>query len=125
VELLGGKPTPGIGFGIGIDRTVLAAAEQGAAPPAEDPLVAVVGADPEALAQRLEVASALRAAGLRVRADSSSRKLGKQLESGAKIGARFAVIVDPTLPTGSVILRDLSASEQRELPLGEVAAAIG
>jgi histidyl-tRNA synthetase len=124
VELLGGKPTPGIGFGIGIDRTVLAASEQGAAPPAEDPLVAVVGADPEALAQRLEVASALRAAGLRVRADSSSRKLGKQLESGAKIGARYAVIVDPTLPTGSVILRDLSASEQRELPLGEVAAAI-
>jgi histidyl-tRNA synthetase len=125
VELLGGQPTPGIGFGIGIDRTVLAAAEQGAAPPAQDPLVAVVGADPEAFAPRLEVASALRAAGLRVRADGSSRKLGKQLESAAKFGARYAVIVDPTLPTGSVILRDLSASEQRELPLGEVAVAIG
>jgi histidyl-tRNA synthetase len=124
-ELLGGQPTPGIGFGIGIDRTVLAAAEQGAALPPQDPLVAVIGADPEALAQRLEVASALRAAGLRVRADGSSRKLGKQLESAAKLGARYAVIVDPTLPTGSVVLRDLSASEQRELPLGDVAAAVG
>jgi histidyl-tRNA synthetase len=124
-ELLGGQPTPGIGFGIGIDRTVLAAAEQGVAPPEEGPLVAVIGADPEALAQRLEVASALRAAGLRVRADGSARKLGRQLESAAKVGARYAVIVDPTLPTGSVVLRDLSASEQRELPLGDVAAAVG
>jgi histidyl-tRNA synthetase len=124
-ELLGGQPTPGIGFGIGIDRTVQAVAERGAATAPQDPLVAVVGADPEALAQRLEVASALRAAGLRVRADGSSRKLGRQLESAAKVGARYAVIVDLTLPTGSVIVRDLSASEQRELPLGEVPAAIG
>jgi histidyl-tRNA synthetase len=123
-ELLGGQPTPGIGFGIGIDRTVMAAAEQGVAPPPEDPLLTVVGADPGALAQRLEVAGALRAAGLRVRADGSSRKLGKQLESAAKVGSRYAVIVDPTLPTGSVILRDLSASEQRELPLGDVAAGV-
>jgi histidyl-tRNA synthetase len=124
-ELLGGQQTPGIGFGIGIDRTVLVAAEQGVAPPPQDPLVAVVGADSEELAQRLAVASALRAAGLRVRADGSSRKLGKQLESAAKFGARYAVIVDPTLPAGSVVLRDLSASEQRELPLGDVAAAVG
>ena len=125
VELLGGQPTPGIGFGIGIDRTVLAATEQGAAPPAADPLIAVVGADPDAVAQRLEVAGALRAAGLRVRADGSSRKLGKQLESAAKVGARYAVLVDPQLSGGTVILRDLDAGEQREVPLSEVAAAIG
>jgi len=124
VELLGGQPTPGIGFGIGIDRTVLAATEQGAAPPAADPLIAVVGADPDAVAQRLEVAGALRAAGLRVRADGSSRKLGKQLESAAKVGARYAVLVDPQLSGGTVILRDLDAGEQREVPLSEVAAAI-
>jgi histidyl-tRNA synthetase len=123
-ELLGGQPTPGIGFGIGIDRTVLAAAEQGAVPPDQGPLVAVIGADPDTLAQRLEVATALRAAGLRVRADGSARKLGKQLEAAARFGARYAVIVDPTLPTASVILRDLSASEQRELPLGDVAEAV-
>jgi len=124
VELLGGPLTPGIGFGMGIDRTVMAVAEQGAVPPAEDPLVAVVGADPEVLAQRLAVAGTLRAAGLRVRADGSSRKLGKQLESAAKVGARYAVLVDPALPTGRVILRDLEASEQREILLDEVPAAI-
>jgi histidyl-tRNA synthetase len=122
-ELLGGPPTPGIGFGIGIDRTVLAAAEQAIVPPAGTPLVAVVGADPDALAPRLGVANILRQAGLRVRVDGSSRKLGKQLESAAKLGAQYAVVVGAD--TERVILRDLAASEQREIPLTEVAAAIG
>jgi histidyl-tRNA synthetase len=124
-ELLGGPATPGIGFGIGIDRTVLAATEQGIAAPAETPLVAVVGADPDALAPRLAAASSLREAGLRVRVDGSARKLGRQLESAAKLGARYAVLLDPQLPAGRVILRDLDAGEQREIPLVDVAAAIG
>jgi histidyl-tRNA synthetase len=124
VELLGGPPTPGIGFGIGIDRTVLAAAEQAVAALAETPLIAVVGTDPDALAPRLAAAATLRQAGLRVRADGSARKLGKQLESAAKLGARYAVLVDPQLSAGTVILRDLDAGEQRELQLGDVAAAV-
>jgi histidyl-tRNA synthetase len=124
VELLGGPSTPGIGFGIGIDRTVLAAAEQGGAAPAGMPLIAVVGVDPDALAPRLGAAATLRQAGLRVRADGSTRKLGKQLESASKLGARYAVLVDPQLSAKTVILRDLDAGEQRELPLGDVAAAV-
>jgi histidyl-tRNA synthetase len=124
VEILGGPSTPGIGMGLGIDRTVLAAVEQGTKGPGEDPLLAVVGADPDALVPRLRTANALRAAGLRARADGSGRKLGKQLESAAKLGARYAVIVDPALAAGNVILRDLAASEQRELGLSEVAAAV-
>ncbi len=124
-ELLGGQPMPGIGFGIGIDRTVLAAAELGVEGPAEAPLLVVVSADPNALEPRLRVAAALRSAGLRVRADGSTRKLGKQLESAAKLGARWAVIVGEEMGRGSVVLRDLDAHEQRELPLGEVATATG
>ena len=123
-ELLGGRPTPGIGFGIGIDRTALAAREQGVADPQPPPLVVVVSADHDAFEPRLRVAGTLREAGLRVRVDGSTRKLGKQLESAAKVGGRWAVIVGKELEQGSVILRDLSAGEQRELPLDGVAAAI-
>ena len=125
VELLGGPPTPGIGFGIGIDRTVLAAAEQGGEEAVIAPMVAVVSSDPEVLEPRLRVAGILRDAGLRVRPDGSSRKLGKQLESAAKLGARWAVIIGPELGAGKVILRDLQASDQREIGLSEVVAAIG
>jgi histidyl-tRNA synthetase len=122
-ELLGGRPTPGIGFGLGIDRAVLAAQEMGVA--AESPqTVAVVSADPDALEPRLRVAGVLREAGLRVRPDGSARKLGRQLESAAKVGARWAVIVGEELGRGEVVLRDMSSGEQRDLPLTEVAAAI-
>jgi histidyl-tRNA synthetase len=122
-ELLGGRPTPGIGFGLGIDRVLLAAEEQGMAAPAEAPLVAVVSADPVAFGERLRVASVLREAGLRVRPDGSSRKLGRQLESAAKAGAGWAVIVGEAAD-GQVILRDLRAGEQSEVPLESVAAEV-
>ena len=121
VELLGGRPTPGIGFGIGLDRTVLAMAEQGVALPAPEPLVAVIGLDDD-LAARLRVAAELRDRGLAVRPDGSIRKLGRQLESAAKAGARWTVIVGD--PQG-LALKDLASGEQRDgLSVGEVAAAV-
>jgi histidyl-tRNA synthetase len=123
-ELLGGRPTPGIGFGLGIDRVVLAAEEQGIAHKSR-PMVAIVSGDPEGLEPRLRVAGTLREAGLRVRPDGSSRKLGRQLEAASKVGARWAVIVGEELERGSVVLRDLSRGEQRELPLADVPGAIG
>ncbi|MEP6469777.1 MAG: histidine--tRNA ligase [Chloroflexota bacterium] len=123
-EVLGGRPTPGIGFGLGIDRVVIAADEQGVVVEAPT-LVAVVSADPDALEARLRVAGMLRDAGLRVRPDGSTRKLGRQLEAAAKVGARWAVIVGAELEQGNVVLRDLSSGEQRTLPLADVAGAIG
>jgi histidyl-tRNA synthetase len=123
-ELLGGRPTPGIGFGIGIARTTLAAREQGVAEPAAAPLVVIVSADPEGFEPRLRVAASLREAALRVRVDGTSRRLGKQLESAAKVGAGWAVIVGDELGRGNVILRDLAAGEQHELLLTDVPAAI-
>ena len=84
-----------------------------------------MSADPDALEPRLRVAGELRGAGLRVRADGSSRKLGRQLESAAKVGAAWAVIVGEELERGNVVLRDLSGGDQREIALGDAAAAIG
>jgi histidyl-tRNA synthetase len=67
------------------------------------------------------VAGALREAGIRVRPDGSERKLGRQLESAAKVGARWAVIVGEELTRGAVVLRDLADGTQREVRLDEVA----
>lgn len=125
VELLGGRPTPGIGFGIGLDRTALALAEQGVEIPREGMLVAVVGTAPDDHADRLRVAARLRGEGLAVRTDGSDRKLGKQLESAAKAGARWAVIVGEELARDAVVLRDLASGEQRETAVDQVASAIG
>ena len=123
-ELLGGRATPGIGFGIGLDRTVLALEAQGVAVPAAPPLVAVLGTGDDH-ADRLRVAGELRAAGLSVRADTSDRKLGKQLETAAKVGARWAVIVGEELADGRVGLKNLEVGEQETVAVDQIAEKIG
>jgi histidyl-tRNA synthetase len=122
VELLGGKPTPGIGFGLGLDRVALVLAEQGhASAPADGPLAVVAGADPDDTVGRLRVATELRASGLRVRADLGRRKLGRQLEAAGKDGAHFAVILGDELADGHVQLRDLLAGTQRVVGVEDLA----
>ena len=122
VELLGGRPTPGIGFGLGLDRVALVLGEQGSAEHAEPgPLAVVVGADPEDTVSRLRIATDLRAARLRVRADLARRKLGRQLEAAGKDGAHFAVIIGDELAAGQVQVRDLLAGTQRTVAVGDLA----
>jgi histidyl-tRNA synthetase len=128
VELLGGRPTPGIGFGIGIDRLILALADTGVAGATLDdpgPVAVVVGADPEATAARLRVATDLRAAGIAARADLAHRKLGKQLEAAVRDRAHFAVIVGDELASGEVALRDLAAGTQKLVPVANLAREVG
>ena len=121
VELLGGKPTPGIGFGLGLDRILLALAAQGATAAVESPLVAVVvGADPAATLERLRVATLLRAAGIPARAELGQRKLGKQIESAAREQAHFAVLLGDELGDGQVQLRDLQAGTQKLVGLDDL-----
>jgi histidyl-tRNA synthetase len=122
VELLGGRPTPGIGFGIGLDRVVLALLAAGVAPtPVRGPLAVIVGTEPTATAERLALATELRAAGLAVRAELGPRKLGRQLEAAAREGAHFAVILGDEQHDGQVQLRDLPAASQRTVALADLA----
>jgi histidyl-tRNA synthetase len=126
VELLGGRPTPAIGFGIGLDRLILALAEAGEREAAEvAPAAVVVGADPDDTATRLRIATDLRSAGLAARAELSHRKLGKQLEAAARDGAHFAVIVGDELADGDVGLKDLPAGTQKLVPVVDLAREIG
>jgi histidyl-tRNA synthetase len=122
VELLGGKPTPGIGFGLGLDRVLLALeAAKVAAPEEGTPLAVVVGSDPADTLTRLRIATSLRDAGLAARAELGERKLGKQLEAAARDGAHFAVIIGDELSGGHVQLRDLEAGTQRAVPVANLA----
>ncbi len=121
VELLGGKPTPGIGFALGLDRVVLALAEEGKGKVSVDgPVTVVVGANAGDTATRLKIATQLREAGLAARADLAIRNLGRQLEGAARDGARFAVIVGDELDGGHVQLKDLETGTQRLVPLAEL-----
>jgi histidyl-tRNA synthetase len=127
VELLGGRPTPGIGFGIGLDRLLLVLGEQaqGSSGGAEvGPTVVVVGADPDDTASRLRIATLMRDAGIAARAELGRRRLGKQLESASKEHAHFAVIVGDELASGEVQLRDLPAGTQKVVALDDLAREV-
>jgi len=125
IELLGGKPTPGIGFALGLDRVVLALASAGAKKPADAaPVAVVVGADPADTLGRLRIATELRDAGLPVRADLAVRKLGRQLEAAVREGAQFAVILGDELASGEVQLRDLDGGSQKPVPLADLPALL-
>jgi histidyl-tRNA synthetase len=126
VELLGGRPTPAIGFGLGLDRVLLALQSgEAAAVPESAPMAVVVGADPAATAERLRIATLLRAAGLVARAELGQRKLGKQLEAAARDRAHFAVIVGDELVDGQVQVRDLEAGTQKLVGVVDLPREIG
>ncbi|HEY4754351.1 MAG TPA: His/Gly/Thr/Pro-type tRNA ligase C-terminal domain-containing protein, partial [Candidatus Limnocylindrales bacterium] len=109
----------------GLDRVALVLAEQGHVVPADTaPVAVVVSADPDDTVARLRVATQLRAARLRVRADLGRRKLGRQLEAAGKDGAHFAVILGDELEAGQVQVRDLQAATQRTVNLDDLAREI-
>jgi len=121
VELLGGQPTPGIGWALGLDRVVHALQDTAVDVAREVRVVAVVvGAEVGATAERLRLATEIRAAGLPARADLSQRKLGKQLEAAARDGAHFAAIIGEELAGGQIQLRDLPAGTQRSVAVGDL-----
>ena len=124
VEMLGGAPVAGIGFGIGIDRMALAV--QAARPVSSlRPDATIIALGDPALAEASRLAKSLRAENVAVELFSPGRKMKALLARASKIGARFAVIIgDDEIARSVVQLRDLKQSTQRELPIGEAARAI-
>ncbi|HJU46721.1 MAG TPA: histidine--tRNA ligase [Gaiellaceae bacterium] len=93
VEEIGGPPTPGVGFGAGIERLVLALEEAGVTvePPGLDVFVArEPDGDPAAVRALL---ARLRDAGLAADRDYAGRSLRGQLTQAGRLGARTTVIV--------------------------------
>ena len=126
VELLGGPPAPGIGFGAGIERIALAlsAAEGGDAPAELDCYLMVP--DAELRPAMLPVIERLRAAGLRCESDlRGGRGLKAMMRHAASLGARRAVIVGPREhERGVATVRDMDSGEQTEVPLGDLVEAL-
>jgi histidyl-tRNA synthetase len=91
VEEIGGPPTPGIGFGAGIERALLALEQEGvtAAPAPIDVFFALDGGPRERI---LGVMAELRRAGLACDADYAGRSLKGQLTQAGRTGARTVVV---------------------------------
>jgi histidyl-tRNA synthetase len=91
-EQLGGKPTPGCGFGIGVERTVLLL-EQREAGPRDVPDAYLVHQGAAAGRYAFQVAEELRDLGCAVVFDCSSSSFKSQMKKADASGARYAVII--------------------------------
>ncbi|HUK25091.1 MAG TPA: histidine--tRNA ligase [Terriglobales bacterium] len=123
-ESLGGPPAPGIGFAIGEDRLVLALQESaGAVQSKPDVYIAPLGHGMDAHAAQL--ARALRHHDIVVELGDENFRMKKSLETGSKLGARFALIVgENEIRSGLFALKNLETGEQISVPRAELAAKI-
>ncbi|TDE38128.1 histidine--tRNA ligase [Actinomadura sp. 6K520] len=123
-EDIGGPPLPGIGFGLGLDRTVLALEAE--APEAGD---AVVAARPrceafgvalgEAAERRMfALVDELRRAGIAADMAFGGKKLKGAMKDADRSGARYAVILgERDIADGVAQVKDLAEGEQTAVPL--------
>jgi histidyl-tRNA synthetase len=124
VASLGGPSIPAIGFGLGIERALLAIAE-----PAEnfEPAVSVFFApmDPAALAYALPIAHRLRTVGIRVEIEHRTASLKAQLKRADKLRARLAVIVGGNeVASGKLTVKDLAQGTQSEIPADDLESKV-
>ena len=121
-EALGGPPAPGIGWALGLDRTVLALEQAGRLP--ADPWrldALVLPLVPAAIVPAQGLVRDLRRAGLVADLPYADRTLNGHMKAAAKAGARTVVILgEQELAAGQAAVRDMTARDQRPVPLDQV-----
>jgi histidyl-tRNA synthetase len=121
-EAIGGPPLPGIGFGLGLDRTVIALSREGAEP-ATPPRCAVYGValGEEAARAVFGLVGRLREAGVAADMSFGGKGLKGAMKGADRSGARYALILgERDLAAQVVQLKDLTTAEQTEVPLAQV-----
>ncbi|MFN3689306.1 MAG: His/Gly/Thr/Pro-type tRNA ligase C-terminal domain-containing protein, partial [Fimbriimonadales bacterium] len=114
VEELGGPPTPALGVGIGVERTLLVLQALNAPTPAPQSLDAFVVAFGDAARPvALQIAQQLRRAAIATDLDLEGRSPKAQMRLANRSGARFAVLLgESELAQGTATVKDLQNHEQ-------------
>jgi histidyl-tRNA synthetase len=126
VATLGGRPTPGVGFGCGIERLLIALEAQNAELPVDRrPLVWLVSQNDAARDFNWSLLQELRAAGIRADMDPSGRSVKSQFKLADREKAAWCVVVgDQELASGSVMLKNLKTTEQSPVKREELLAKL-
>jgi len=118
VEKLGGKPTPGIGFAAGIERLLLASSSDNKL---RNIQIYIVGIGNDVRSTMIKLAEELRSNDIRTSFDYLRRSMKAQMREANKLGAQYAIIIgEDELKDKSVIIKDLSTSNQEKITLNSV-----
>ena len=113
-EHLGGPPTPGLGYAIGLERLIMLMEACEAEFKPDKPCYIYIGSmgEKENL-KALELVSALRKRGIYAECDSMSRSVKAQMKYADKIGARFSCILgEAELGSGEIAVRNMQTGEE-------------
>lgn len=122
----GGPPTPGLGFALGFERTLLAMEAAGVSVPAPARAdVYVARVDDSVCESVFTMTAALRDAGVVAELDHQARSLKSQFKQADRLAARLVVIVGPDeLAAGEVTLRDMTSKDESRVAIGELVNAV-
>jgi histidyl-tRNA synthetase len=128
IELIGGKPAPAVGWGMGIERVLDLVEQCGVKPPLPVPDVYVIVPDAHALALATLTAESLREAGMSVQLNAGGGSMKSQFKRADASGARHALIFGADeLAQGMVAVKPLRdpAGQQQLRALADVAVWSG
>jgi histidyl-tRNA synthetase len=145
-EMLGGPPTPGIGFGSGLERLMLVLTAATPSPDLErgtgnevrvgapspstgrgegGGVIYLASASPDARQSLILLAIELRRAGISAELDYASRSLKAQMRDAGRLGARWVGLIgEDELAAGTITLRDMVTGDQISVSRAEAIAAI-
>ncbi len=126
IEQMGGRPTPSLGFAMGIERIMLLLEAQKTELPKDtccDIYIAALGSAAELKAT--ELCAKLRADGFKAQTDICGRGLKAQLKFADKCGARFTVVLgDNEILSGGARLKNMSTGEETDIRLDNLSGAL-
>ena len=126
MQQLGGRDLSGIGFGLGVDRTLLALRAEGTSVGSASRLdVYCVPLGERAKLDLAVLAAKLRSAGVRVGLAYGDRGVKSAMRAADRSGASFALVAgDRDIEAGTVGLKDLATGEQVDVAANEVVAEL-
>ncbi len=125
-EAIGGPPLPGIGWALGVERTLLALRAEGVEPPSEEGIsVFVVPLGVAAKSHAVGLVGQLRRAGLASDLAYGDRGLKGAMKAAGRSGARCAVVLgDRDLAAEEAQVKDLQDGTQISVPLSELVTVL-
>ncbi|MDR9451304.1 MAG: histidine--tRNA ligase [Acidimicrobiia bacterium] len=115
-ELLGGKPVPGVGFALGLDRLVMTLGDIEESDPLDLYLV-IAG---ERFSEAWRLASRLRLAGLRTDLDLEGKSVKAQFRAADRRGASGVIVLGDEWEEGKVVAKNLTTGNQETILVEEV-----
>lgn len=126
IELLGGKPTPGIGFAVGVERLIWHMKEAGVEAPYKDQVdVFVAQLGPDAKKICLSLISQLRELGVHTIGALGEASLKSQMRLADKFGAKYCLLLGQMeVKEGKIILRDMAAGKQQAIKFKDAVSKV-